>query len=315
LDKKDKQTTKMKMKIKKPVSRNQVRNGERVRLEGVIKEQADRLKIKNGQLRNGAKKQKGAEKQIQLDATLIQKKEREILKQRDELLHVTRVGKLAEFVSSLAHEISQPLTAILSYTQAAQRILADREPKLQEILQHIVNDNHRAADVIQRMRLLLKKSNPEVKLLDINDIINETIMLITTDAGIRNVVIKTDLDINLPLIRGDQIQLQQVLLNLISNSFDALENIKGTREILIHTAFKNTNMIIVKVKDSGCGILAKNVPKLFTRFFTSKPDGLGMGLSISRSIIESHGGRFGVKNNTKRGATFYFTIPISTKGA
>jgi two-component system sensor kinase FixL len=302
------------MKIKKPVLRNKNRNGERVRLEGVIKQQADRLKIKNGQLRNGAKKQKGAEKQIQLDATLIQKKEMEILKQRDELLHVTRVGKLAEFVSSLAHEISQPLTAILSYTQAAQRIFAGREPKLQEILQHIVNDNHRAADVIQRMRLLLKKSNPEIKPLDINDIINETIMLITTDAGIRNVVIKTDLDINLPLIRGDQIQLQQVLLNLISNSFDALDNIQGTREIMIRTARKNANTIIVKVKDSGCGVPAKNIPKLFTHFFTSKTDGLGMGLSISRSIIEAHGGRFGVKNNPDRGATFYFTIPISTKG-
>lgn len=302
------------MKMKNPVSRNQIRNGERVRLEGVIKKQAGRLKIKNGQLRNGAKKQKIAENKIQLDTALIQKKEMEILKQRDELLHVTRVGKLAEFVSSLAHEISQPLTAILSYTQAAQRILADREPRLQEILQHIVNDNHRAADVIQRMRLLLKKSNPEIKPLDINDIINETIMLITTDAGIRNVVIKTDLDINLPLIRGDQIQLQQVLLNLISNSFDALENIRGTREILIHTARKNTSTILVKVKDSGCGVPVKNISKLFTHFFTSKPDGLGMGLSISRSIIESHGGRFGVKNNLNRGATFYFTIPISTKG-
>ena len=286
-----------------------------MRLEKLVRKQADKLKIKNGQLKNGAKKQKGAEKQIRTVATLIRKKDTEIFKQRAELLHVTRVGKLAEFVSSLAHEISQPLTAILSYAQAAQRILADREPKLQEILQYIVNDDQRAANVIQRMRSLLKKGNPEIKPLDINAIVNDTIMLIATDAAIRHTVIKTRLDTDLPLVRGDRIQLQQVLLNLISNSFDALESSKGKREILIRTSRKNTNTIIVEVKDSGCGIPAKNIPKLFTRFFTSKPDGLGMGLSLSRSIVEAHGGRLDVKNNSDRGATFYFTLPSGTKDA
>jgi two-component system sensor kinase FixL len=302
-----------KKKTKKPVSRNKIRNGARVRLERLVRKQADKLKIKNGQLKNGAKKQKGAEKQIKVDATLIRKKEIEILKQREDLLHVTRVGKLAEFVSSLAHEISQPLTAILSYAQAAQRMLADREPKLQEILQYIVNDDQRAANVIQRMRSLLKKSNPEIKPLDINAIVNETVMLITTDANVRSAIIKVELDTDLPVVRGDRIQLQQVLLNLISNSFDAMENIQGEREILIRTSRKDASTIIVEVKDSGCGIPEKNMSKLFTRFFTSKPDGLGMGLSISRSIIEAHGGRLDVKNNPDRGATFYFTIPIDTK--
>ncbi|MFA5144345.1 MAG: ATP-binding protein [Candidatus Omnitrophota bacterium] len=304
----------MKKKTKRPASGNRIRNGDRVRLEGVIQQQADKLKIKNGQLRNGAKKQKGAEKQIRIGATLIREKDLEILKQRGELLHVTRVGKLAEFVSSLAHEISQPLTAILAYAQAAQRMLADREPKLQEILQHIVNDDQRAANVIQRMRSLLKKSNPEIKSLDINAIVNETIILIATDAAIRHAVIKTELDTDLPFVCGDRIQLQQVLLNLISNSFDALENIQGEREILIRTSRKDAGTIIVEVKDSGCGIPIKNMPKLFTRFFTSKPDGLGMGLSISRSIIKAHGGQLDVKNNPDRGATFYFTIPIDAKG-
>ena len=267
-------------KTKKSVLRNKVRNGERMRLEGVI-----------------------------------QKKDLKIVKQREELLHVTRVGKLAEFVSSLAHEISQPLTAILLYAQAAQRMFAGREPELQEILQYIVNDDQRAANVIQRMRSLLKKSNSEIKLLDINDIVNETVILIATDANVRNAVLKIELENNLPLIRGDRIQLQQVLLNLISNSFDALEGSKLEREILIRTLRKNTNTIIVEVKDSGCGIPVRDMPKLFAHFFTSKPDGLGMGLSISRSIVESHGGRLDVKNNPDRGATFYFTIPIGTKDA
>jgi two-component system sensor kinase FixL len=238
---------------------------------------------------------------------------KEIDEQREELLHVTRVGKLAEFVSSLAHEISQPLTAILSYAQAAQRMLAGREPEIQKILSYIINDDQRATEVIQRLRSLLKKSAPEMKPLDINVLINETVVLIATDATVRNDVLKIELESNLPQVLGDRIQLQQVLLNLISNSFDALESSKGEREILIRTSCKDTDTVIVEVKDSGCGILAHNIPKLFTRFFTSKPDGLGMGLSISRSIVESHGGRLDVKNNPDRGATFYFTIPVDKK--
>ena len=300
--------------------RNKIRNGECVRLKKVvddlrksrsdlkdkIRQQTGELKAKNEQLRIGAEKQIRSEAQIQT-------RTKKIDEQRDELLHVTRVGKLAEFVSSLAHEISQPLTAILSYAQAAQRILAEREPKLREIIQYIINDDQRASEVIQRLRSLLKKSAPEMKPLDINAIINETVVLIATDATVRNTVIKTEFDTNLPFVSGDRIQLQQVLLNLISNSFDALESNQGEREILIRTSRKDTDTIIVEVKDSGCGIPAHDIPKLFTHFFTSKPDGLGMGLSISRSIVESHGGRLDVKNNPERGATFYFTIPVDIK--
>ena len=180
---------KMKKKTKKPSSRNKIRNGERVRLEGVvaglrknrndlkdkIRHQTNTLKVRNGQLRIGAKKQVRSEKQIQI-------RTKKIDEQREELLHVTRVGKLAEFVSSLAHEISQPLTAILSYAQVAHRMLTGREPKLREILQYIINDDQRAAEVIQRLRSLLKKSAPEMKPLDINALINETVVLIATDA-------------------------------------------------------------------------------------------------------------------------------------
>ncbi len=252
---------------------------------------------------------------IQTDVSLMREKQKEIDEQREELLHVTRVGKLAEFVSSLAHEISQPLTAILSYAQAGQRLLADREPKLREILSYIIDDDQRAAEVIHRLRSLLKKGEPEMKPLDINTVINDTVELVTTDATVRNVVLKRDFARDLPLIQGDRIQLQQVLLNLISNSFEALDSSCDVREILIRTARQDNGTIIVEVKDSGGGLPAENIPKLFTRFFTSKPDGLGMGLSISRSIVESHGGRLDVKNNADRGATSYFTIPISAKDA
>ena len=138
-------------------------------------------------------------------------------------------------------------------------------------------------------------------------------MLITTDATVKNVILKLELENNLPLVRGDRIQLQQVLLNLISNSFDAIEDSPYLHEILIRTSRKDPDTIMAAVKDSGCGISAQNMPKLFTHFFTSKPDGLGMGLSISRSIIEAHGGRLDVENNPDRGVTFYFTIPVAAK--
>jgi len=252
---------------------------------------------------------------IQTDITLMRESELEIDEQREELLHVTRVGKLAEFVSSLAHEISQPLASILTYAQAAQRMLVDREPQLQKILSYIINDNHRASEVIQRLRSLLKKSVPEMKPIDINALIDETVALMATDAAVRNDILKTELTGDLPLVRGDRIQLQQVLLNLISNSLDAMENSLAPREIVIRTSRQDAGAVRVTVKDCGCGIPAKNIPKLFTHFFTSKPDGLGMGLSISRAIVEAHGGRLDVENNPDRGVTFYFTLPNDKKDA
>jgi two-component system, LuxR family, sensor kinase FixL len=253
---------------------------------------------------------------IQTDVTVMRQKDLEIKEQREELLHVTRVGKLAEFVSSLAHEISQPLTAIFSYAQAALRILtgpstgsAERELQLQEILQYIVNDDQRAIEVIRRLRSLLKKSDPEFEPLDMNALIKETVVLMTTDVTVRNKVIKTELYPKLPLIHGDRIQLQQVLLNLISNSLDAMEKSDESRELMIRIFSRDLSAIMVEVKDSGCGVPSQNIKKLFKHFFTSKPDGLGMGLSISRSIVEMHGGNLDVKNNPDQGATFYFTIP------
>lgn len=247
------------------------------------------------------------------DSTLMRQRDFEIEEQREELLHVTRVGKLAEFVSSLAHEISQPLTAILSYAQAAQRMFAGREPKLQEILQYIISDDQRAAEVIRRLRALLKKSRPTFEAIDVNVLINDTVKLILTHITVRNKVIKFDLDKGLPSIQGDRIQLQQVLLNLISNSLEAMDERDDSRDLLIRTSNKDADTIMVEVVDSGCGILSENFEKLFVHFFTSKADGLGMGLSISRSIVQAHGGRLEAKNNPDFGANFYFVLPVHKK--
>jgi len=298
---------KMRRVRKEPVRRNADKKAKRKllghsaqnKLEERLRRQTDELEVRSGQLKRGADREKIADLKIE--------------EQREELLHVTRVGKLAEFVSSLAHEISQPLTAILSYAQAAQRLLADREPQVQEILQYIINDDQRAAEVIRRLRLLLKKNKPTLEALNISALINDTVTLIMTHITVRNKVIKFNLDGKLPSIQGDRIQLQQVLLNLISNSLEAMGDDTDSRELLIKSSRKNADTIMVEVKDSGCGIAAENMKKLFTHFFTNKPDGLGMGLSISRSIIEAHGGRLEAKNNRGRGATFSFTLPINGK--
>jgi len=199
---------------------------------------------------------------IKTDTTLMKQRDSEIQEQREELLHVTRVGKLAEFVSSLAHEISQPLTAILSYAQAAQRMLKDREPQLQEILQYIINDDQRATEVIRRLRTLLKKTKPTFEPLNINTIINDTVTLIMPQITSKNISINLKLDNDLPLIHGDRIQLQQVLLNLISNSIEAMEESPAPRDLLIKSFLKEANTIMVKVRDSGCGIPPKNMKKL-----------------------------------------------------
>jgi PAS domain S-box-containing protein len=250
---------------------------------------------------------------VQTDTSLMKQRDLELEEKRSELLHVTRVGMLAEFVSSLAHEISQPLAAILSYAEAAQRIFAGREPELQEILQYIINDNQRATDVVQRLRILLKKSKPTFEPLDINILVKDTVELAKTHIMIRNIALKFELDRQLPLVPGDRIQLQQVLLNLISNSLEAMEESGDFHELLIRTSSEDAGTMMIEVKDSGSGISAQSMSKLFTHFFTSKPNGLGMGLAISRSIIEAHGGRLEAKNNPAGGAIFYFTLPVGKK--
>ena len=252
---------------------------------------------------------------LQADVTLKRSRELKFEEQREELLHVTRVGKLAEFVSSLAHEISQPLTSILAYAQAAKRMLAGANPALSGILSYIISDDRRAAAVIQRLRSLLKKGMPEMKPIEIGSLIKNTVAIMTTDATVRNISIKVRLEPGLPPVRGDRIQLQQVILNLISNSFDAIGTDQKTRKISVSSSRNGKGEIVTAVKDSGSGILAKDIPKLFTHFFTSKPDGLGMGLSISRSIIEAHGGSLSAKNNPDNGATFFFTLPAGKRGA
>jgi PAS domain S-box-containing protein len=250
-----------------------------------------------------------------MDVTERNFAQQETKRLHDELLHAGRISTMGELTGALAHEISQPLSAIMSNAQAARRYLdgpaCDLE-EIKEILDDIVEQDGRAGEIISRLHALLKKREPDFELLDLNLIVGEVIGLLHSDAVIRDVKVHTELDPRLPLVRGDRIQLQQVALNLILNAFDAMsEQRRGERQALIRTCLQDSQ-ILVAVTDSGKGIPSGGAEKVFEPFYTSKPQGLGMGLSISRSIIKRHQGRIWVENNPGGGATFCFSLPVPT---
>jgi PAS domain S-box-containing protein len=250
------------------------------------------------------------------DITQRKHAESELQRNRQELAHVTRISTMGELAASLAHELNQPLTAILSNAQAAQRFLAADPPDLaevREILKDIVQDDNRAGDVIRRMRALIKKEELEFSSLELASTVREILLLVQSDAILRNVRVSFDIRPDLPLVRGDKVQLQQVLLNLLLNAFDAMKDCPAEeREVVVRMESNAASMVKVSVSDRGTGLTSDKFDKIFQPFYTTKRDGLGMGLPISRSIIEAHGGRLWAENNPDRGATFYFTLPIAS---
>jgi signal transduction histidine kinase len=235
---------------------------------------------------------------------------------RQELTHIGRVSAMGELAASLAHELNQPLTAILSNAQAAQRFLAadvvDLE-QMREILSDIVADDKRAGDVIRRLRALVKKGDLERVSLDLNEIVSEVAWLVRNDALIRNVTLSLELAPDLPRVSGDRIQLQQVVLNLVLNGLEAMRELHaGDRALVIRTARDGAAAVAVAVQDSGIGIDEHEVDRLFQPFHTTKAEGLGMGLAIARTIVDMHGGQLGAANNVHGGATFRFTLPVDT---
>ena len=233
---------------------------------------------------------------------------------RQDLAHVGRVSTMGELTASLAHELNQPLTAILSNAQAAQRILASDKGDLgeiREILGDIVEDDKRAGEVIHRLRGFLKKSNTELAALDIGELVSQVARLVSSDAIIRNVAIRLDLAPGLPPVCGDRVQLQQVILNLLMNGLDAMrESGEGERALVLRTVGGGAASVVVAVEDSGVGIDEADLDHVFHAFYTTKADGLGMGLAIARSIVEAHGGHLEARNNPECGATFAFTLPV-----
>ncbi len=248
-------------------------------------------------------------KQVELEAQRL----------RQELAHIGRVSTLGELTASLAHELNQPLTAILNNAQVAQRFLAAEVVdvvEMREILNDIVADDKRAADVIRRLRLLLKKGELEYVSLDLNEIVTEVARLMMSDSAIRNVSMRLEAATDLPRVRGDRVQLQQVVLNLVLNGLEAMrEPGPGDRNLLIRTFSEGANLVGVAVKDAGPGIGAKDADHIFDALYTTKAEGLGMGLAIARTIVDAHDGRLTAANNADGGARFQFTLPVEKAAA
>jgi PAS domain S-box-containing protein len=230
-----------------------------------------------------------------------------------ELAHANRVATMGQLTASIAHEVNQPIAATVINAQAALRWLragSSHLEKVQQALTCIVEDGNRAGEVINRIRALMKKAPPRKDRLEINGVILEIIELTRGDAVKRGISVLTELADHLPVVEADRVQLQQVLLNLIVNAVEAMGAAnEGARELLISTGKAEANGVLVAVQDSGPGLEAATLERVFESFYTTKPTGLGLGLSICRSIIEAHGGRLWASTNQRRGATFQFTLP------
>jgi len=244
-----------------------------------------------------------------------QRAEEALQKAQVELAHVARVMTLGELTASISHEVNQPIASVVLNGQVCLRLLKLETPRPDDVrntVERIVKDANRASEVIQRIRALAKRTEPQMVSLDINDVIREAALLVQREVLSHGVSMRTELAPVLPPVLGDRVQLQQVVINLLMNGVEAMASITDRRrEILVRSQLHDEGQVLVAVLDSGIGIDSETAEKLFTAFFTTKPSGMGMGLSISRSIIRAHGGRLWVSPNADHGAAFQFTVPIT----
>ena len=252
---------------------------------------------------------------VSLDITERRQAELEAAQQRQALAHASRLTTVGELTASITHEITQPLGAILSNAETAEILLESKQPQLEEvqrILADIRKDDLRASEIIRRMRELLRKRELELKPIDLNALASNVLRFVDGETHRRGVEIEKHFADNLPFVRGDAIHLQQVLLNLILNGMEAMsESSESNRRLTMRTAYDGKSNAEVAVEDSGPGIPSDRLPLLFDSFFTTKTHGMGLGLSIVRSIVEAHGGRLWATANMPHGATFQFTLPVN----
>ncbi len=251
----------------------------------------------------------------ELEANLTERKRAEeaLRRQHQELAHVQRVATMGEMVGVLAHEFNQPLTAILSNAQATKRLIESGAPDLDEIariIDDVVADARRSGEIMSRVRALLRKQTVATAPLEVNTVVEEVAGLLQSQAEVGNITVDLHLTEGLPPVIGDSIQLQQVLVNLMRNGFDAMESVSiGERTLVIETAGDEASAVRVSVHDTGVGVEDQDIQSLFVPFHTTKAKGLGMGLAISRSIIEEHRGKIWAERNPNRGMSFHFTLP------
>jgi len=255
----------------------------------------------------------------QMDVTAARLAQESLQQTQAALAHVTRVISLGELTASVAHEVKQPLTAIVTNGDAGLRWLDRDPPDLHEVrlaVTRMIAEGKRANDVIQRIQAMLRKEEPRKLALDLNDVVNEALPLVRPELLRHRVVLKLDLKLGLPPTKGDRIQLQQVIINLLLNGIHAMDEVyERPRELLVQTRLEEEGLLLVRVRDGGTGIDPAHMRQLFNSFFTTKANGMGMGLSICRSIIEAHGGRIWASANAGPGATFHITLPTDVEPA
>jgi len=231
-----------------------------------------------------------------------------------DLAHINRVTTMGELTASLAHEIKQPIAATVFNANACLRWLMRDQPDLEEACEatrRIVEDGKRAGEIIERLQSLYKKSSPKRELVEANEIVHEMVMLLWGEANRYAISMRTGLAADLPKISADRVQLQQVLMNLMLNAIEAMKETGGV--LMIESQLDQDGRVMISVSDTGVGLPAEKADQIFNAFFTTKPQGSGMGLAISRSIVESHGGRLWATPNAGRGATFHFTLPTAAE--
>ncbi len=246
------------------------------------------------------------------DVTERTRSEEALRQAQADLIHATRVSSMGELTASLAHEVKQPIAAAITNADACLRWLSRDQPDLEKARAaalRTVQDGKRASEIINRVRLLFEKHTLQRELVDLNEIIREMMLLLHGEATQFAVSVRTELAAELPMVMADRVQLQQVFMNLIMNSIDAMKDVDGMRELTVRSQHGEKGRVLISVNDTGVGLPPQQADKIFNAFFTTKPHGTGIGLRISRSIVESHGGRLWAADNSPRGATFRFTLP------
>ena len=244
--------------------------------------------------------------------------EEELRQAQADLAHASRVNTMGELTAALAHEVNQPITAAVTNANACLRFLSGETPDLEEAREAataIVRAGERAADIVSRTRDLFKKRVPQPESLDLDDVLRGTLVLLESEARRHRVSTSMRLAAGPIAVMGDRVQLQQVIMNLIMNGIDAMKDVEGPRELAVRSRTTDEGRIEVSISDTGVGLPPQGADRIFERFFTTKADGTGMGLSISRSIVEAHGGRLWAEPNAPRGATFQFALPVRDEPA
>jgi NO-binding membrane sensor protein with MHYT domain/signal transduction histidine kinase len=251
-----------------------------------------------------------------MEVTASKRSEEALRRAQADLARVNRVTAMGELTASLAHEVNQPIGAAITNANTCLRWLTRDQPDLDEAREaamRIIKDGTRAAEIISRVRLLFKKGTPERESVDVNAVIREMIVLLRGETARYNISVGTDLAADLPQVMADRVQLQQVFMNLMMNAIDAMKDVEGPRELVLKSQRAEDEQLLLSVSDTGVGLPVQQADQIFNAFFTTKVQGIGMGLSISRSIIESHGGRLRAGANPPRGACFYITLPINVE--